>query len=169
MLRAGLPVGDHGVERNAIYDPASANQRAVANSHAGADEPRRVRPPCPLRNQARSDRGLRGQRRVERASVSRTVPGRQPARPISFRLVRTTLSAALGLALAALVFEAGLRHVYWLPYLDDPVLGTVVMPGITAVYRIEGSGTSRWTEGGIRRAAPPDPWLASILVLVSRL
>jgi len=78
---------------------------------------------------------------------------------------RRLLAAAIGFAMAALLFELVLRQVYWLPAADDPVFGNIALPGATVRVRTEGGGTSRWTERGIRRASPPAPAPAPILAL----
>src|SRR5436853_1116176 len=70
-----------------------------------------------------------------------------------------------GVALALAVFEVVLRHFYFVPWTLDPEFGCIVTPGARAVYRREGSGSSHWTEHGVRRIAPLAPGRRPILAL----
>lgn len=74
-------------------------------------------------------------------------------------------SVVTGVTLALVCFELLLRQFYFVPWEIDPEFGVVVTPGATAVYRREGSGRSRWTEHGVRRAALLEPGRRPILAL----
>lgn len=74
-------------------------------------------------------------------------------------------ASVLGVLAALALFEALIRFVYWLPYTQDPALGSVIRGGSVARYCREGCASTTWVQDGVRRAAPVDPTLPSLLVL----
>lgn len=79
--------------------------------------------------------------------------------------MRRTLGLAAGVLAAALLFEAIARQIYWVPYLQDPRLSSILPGGTVARYCREGCARTTWIEDGVRRHAPADPSLPAVLVL----
>lgn len=53
---------------------------------------------------------------------------------------------------AALTFELALRPIYSIRVTSDREFGPIIEPGTTVHWRVEGAGTSRWADRGIRGA-----------------
>jgi hypothetical protein len=81
------------------------------------------------------------------------------------RRLRRWGSAFAGVLFALVLGELLLRQVYWRETVWEPGRGALPAPGTVQRYCIEGCGSSRWTEGGVRRASLPPPGKPSILVL----
>lgn len=78
---------------------------------------------------------------------------------------RPLATAALAVVLALAVFEGIARRVHWVTYETHPRLGSLHTADKTARYCREGCGASHWIAGGIRRAAPLDPAIPTVVVL----
>ncbi len=89
-----------------------------------------------------------------------TSPSGSPAAAIARAAVRWGVAGAL----AVLTFELVLRPIYSIHMASDPELGAIIAPGSTVRWGIEGWGTSRWAERGVRVEAA-DPSRPSVLVL----
>lgn len=79
--------------------------------------------------------------------------------------MRRALGLAAGVVVAALLFEAIARQIYWLPYIQHPRLSSILPAGTVARFCREGCARSTWVADGVRRHAPLDPALPSVLVL----
>jgi hypothetical protein len=73
--------------------------------------------------------------------------------------------ALAGAILALVLGELLLRQVYWRETVWDPAQGAIPAPGTVQRYCVEGCGSSRWTDGGVRRASLPPHGQPSVLVL----
>lgn len=80
-------------------------------------------------------------------------------------MTRRLVVLAIGAIAVAVLFEVGLRQIYWLPYESHPRFGSVLPAGTVARYCREGCGSSRWSGDGLRRATPFDPARPAILAL----
>lgn len=72
---------------------------------------------------------------------------------------------AIGVALALVCLEMGMRQVYWLRSGRDADFGAIPLPGNPVHWWREGHGTSHWTEYGIRRTALPAAGARPILAV----
>ena len=83
--------------------------------------------------------------------------------------IRSRSRRALGLAgaglAAGLLFELLARQIYWLPYMQHPRLSSILPAGTVARFCREGCARTTWVADGVRRHAPADPAVASVLVL----
>jgi hypothetical protein len=79
--------------------------------------------------------------------------------------MKRSIAIALGIVAALLVAELVARRIFWLPYLQDPRLGTILPGGTVARYCREGCGTSHWVRDGLRNLAAPDPERRAVLAL----
>lgn len=78
---------------------------------------------------------------------------------------RSVFRFLLGALLALGAAELVVRQFHWAPTAWDPDFGPIQEPGERTIVSDEQRAVSRWTTGGIRRAAPPDPGRPAILAL----